>query len=59
MDCLHYNKKRELLTMACGQVIMTHWQDDKTLAECNQHMWMNTKFSDVTFKLDYKDAKDG
>ena len=33
-----------------------HWQVDKTLKECNQHMLLNEEFSDVTFVVDYKDA---
>ena len=35
-----------------------HWQVDKTLTECNRHMLLNEEFSDVTFVLDYKDAKE-
>ena len=35
-----------------------HWQVDKSLLECNQYMMQHEEHSDVTFILDYKDAKE-
>ena len=31
-----------------------HWQDGKTLQECNLYL-MENEFSDITFRLYYKD----